>query len=334
MLCYTTANEDNVMMRIRKATLLATLLLFCSACGHTQEPLSTQQRVKSGVVSATLSNNGRYALISSVNQPTALWDRERNLRRHQWFNSRDHNGIIANSISSDNRYALTAERYSLALWDIDSGTTLKYWRVRNPIKSIALGRDAHYALVGYSTGQVEYIDLNDGTSVRKMRHNEAVNAVALSRDERYAITASDDNTAILWNIQTGKPVHRFKHSNHVTQAVISPHNTYVATAAAQGKIKLWDRQTGKLLHTLTSHRTSVSAMAFANDEKRFVAGIMPQRVQIWQVTNGQLLKSWHIPKPSMWKPSATIIRAVGFSTDGQQVLTEDSNGRGQTWPAL
>lgn len=313
-----------------KIVILAAAISL-TACNSGSKPESTTTHANGGVFYATLSDDSRFALVTSVNQPTTLWDLRENKRLHFWFNTKKNNGIIANDFSPDGRYAITAEKNNIALWDIRSGKTLNYWTLPTNILAAALGNDAHYALLGFQDGNAEYIDLHDGRSIRRFTHNDKVNSVAISKDERYALTGSDDRTAKLWNVQTGKLIHEWPHKNSVVQVEISPKGNYALTAASQGDIKIWDIKSGKVLYTLNGEPTTISAARFSPSEKYIATGTLPQELKLWNMSDGKKLKSWRLPRPSYWRPSSTIVRAISFSPDEDKVYTEDSNGNNYGW---
>lgn len=316
---------------MRKLACLLLLSLGLIACQSGDQSDSKKVHAAGGVIAASISQDGRLALIASVNHPSILWDLDKQEPLYNWNNSKKQGAIIATAFSPEGKFALTAEEKNVALWNTKTGQTEAYWLIKSPILSIALGQGGHYALVGFTENKAEYIDLHDGRSIRRFKHQDKVNTVAISNNERYALTGSDDKTAILWNTQTGQTIHTWPHKKRVTLVRISPDNRYALSNASQEDVMLWDMRTGKKIHQLNSAPMTLSAASFSPDGRYLATGNLPQSLILWDLATGKSVKTWRLSKPTQWKPSATIIRAIRFSADGRHLITEDSRGEQHAW---
>lgn len=316
---------------MRKLTSLLILALSLVACQSEDQSESKKIHAAGGVIAASISQDGRLALIASVNHPSILWDLNTQKPLYNWNNSKNQGTIIATAFSPQGKYALTAEEKNVALWNTRTGKTEAYWLIKAPILSVALGQGGHYALLGFRENKAEYVDLHDGRSVRRFKHKDKVNSVAISNNERYVLTGSDDKTAVLWNTQTGQVIHKFPHKKRVTLVRISPDNQYALTSASQENMILWNIRTGKRVFQLNKTPMTISAASFSPNSRYLATGNLPQALTLWDLETGKSVKTWRLKKPSHWKPSATVIRAVRFSANGRFLITEDSRGEQHAW---
>ncbi len=306
-------------------SILIFVVLGLAACSPTKPPVKTEpgdrvQHADTGVNAASLSADGRYALIASARLPAGLWDLQKNLHLYNWQNSKENkSGIVATGFSPDGHYAATAESENLALWDVTNGQILSYWLVKSPIRALAISRDGHYILIGMENGRAEYIEMETGLSVRSYEHTGPVNSVALSDDGRYAATASDDTVAGLWDVQTGEALQTWKLHDPVRKIMISPKSSYVFTATKDGKVTLFDRKTGTKLKSTLNSKGVVSAAVFSPSEKYLVINTLPEKVTVWDMQKAKALQTFDVTSP---------ILALGFNPEENRILTEDAEGHG------
>ncbi len=312
--------------------LILICLLALGGCSDNDNPSKTYVHATGSVHNATISDQSRFALVASTEHATGLWDLKNNALKFAWKNTKQNpHGIIATAISAKAGRALTAEKHNIVLWDMKTGKAIQFWHVPGQIQAIAIDRSGNNGLMGYTDGMAEYIDLHIGQTTRRFQHVDRINDVAISPNGRYALTASNDRTAILWNIQTGEAMHTWKHKKHVVKVAFSPSNRYALTAASSGSVKLWDVHSGKLVYELKQPHTTVTALTFSPSEKYFVLATLPQKITLWSTEKGKVVHAWHVPKSDLWKPNVTLIYAVGFNANENQIWTEASNGNAYVW---
>lgn len=324
----------NRTLQFKTATIalciFSTMLL--TACIGGDKPHKAQLHAKGGVNTASLSQDGRYSLVASVNHQMGLWDNSKQSLKYTWKHGRSSGAdIVAVAINPKGTKALTAERDNVVLWDIKTGKGLQFWSMPQQIIAVALSANERYALIGFRSGDAEYIDLENGQTVRRFPHTDRVNTVSLSNDGKYALTGGNDKVAKLWDIKSGKLLFTWPHKKRVKAVVISPKNNYALTAASQDSVKLWDLRTGQLIRKLNFSPMTVSAARFSPSEKYIAVGSIPQTLNVWDVRTGEHVIERTLPKASYWKPTSTIIYAVGFTPDEKGVNTEDSRGYRYQW---
>ncbi len=84
----------------------------------------------------------------------------------------------------------------------------------------------------------------------------------------------------------------------------------LATCSYDATAKLWDCETGRCLHTLGKHSEAVYAVAFSPNGRYVATGGFDAMVYVWDVDNGQLLRSFKGPGN---------ILSVSWDVAGQQL---------------
>ncbi len=287
-----------------------------------------------GILSASVSNTGRYALLGTDSGKANLWDlKKKKSLLHSWQHQEENetSGIIAVDLSHDDKYALTAEENSLAWWKVSDGKVLGYWKIEG-IKSITISKDGQYAIVGFRD-YAEYFSLKTSKTKFRFEHPDFVKAVALSDDGRYALTGSDNAEAKLWSLKDGELLHTWKYKTKLKTVTFSPDGKYAMTNAVLGETRIWKTKNGKLLHKFAPKRVTNSSAAFSGNGKKLVTGRVTQRVDLWNVKSGEQVKTWQPKKSGDWRPSSANIIEISFTNKDKKIISVTSNGIIQRWKA-
>jgi WD40 repeat protein len=141
-------------------------------------------------------------------------------------------------------------------------------------------------------------------------HTGAVNAVAASADGQFLASAGDDETIRVWNRTKGEQVALIgAHSGPVTSLAYSPAGL-VLSSSADGSVKLWQMQPAAAKN-LMAHAGAVTSAVLTPDAGKLVTGCADKQVRVWNLTNGQVEKTF--PGPTLG------VQAVAVSARGDQV---------------
>ncbi|WP_432696943.1 WD40 repeat domain-containing protein [Marinobacterium sp. YM272] len=306
----------------RAAALLCSALLL-SACGSGDPPESWEAYTAQGAYSATLSPDGRHAIIGSTQHGGSYWDTRLNERLYDWNHKADgYTNIVDSSFSSDGRFAATASSIDLVLWNTDDGKPVWYWIAPSEVLSIALSANGNYALLGQGNHQAVYFDIQNGGIRRTLLHPARVSAVALDNIGSLALTGADDYSTRLWDIKTGEELHSIQFENTVDTVELSDDGRFAFSSATLDKAYIWDTRSGEILHTLSGDemlwkkRISYISARFSADGQQLLTGTASGSVQLWDVSSGAELRHWKTHKREAYGPTSTSIEAVGFGSDG------------------
>ncbi len=309
-------------------TFLLYSLCLLQACDYSPKAKKTWPLASEGIFSAAFA--GRHALFGSVNGIAYLWVLGKKAPKYSWQHGKDNpEGMVAVAISDNEKYALTAQRNSLAWWRIKDGKLLKSWGF-DFIKSLSLSKDGQFALIGLAD-QAVYFTLKYGKTIYAFKHDSGISATALSNDLRYALTGADNASVILWNLKNGKKVHTWQHTTKISSLALDPKNRYAMTNEALGKTQIWSIKSGKLKRTLGPKLMTVSSATFSPNGKYLATGRTSQRIDLWKIKTGKNIKHWTPKKSETWRPSASTILALEFLPTGKKLLSASSNGYAQLW---
>jgi WD40 repeat protein len=194
----------------------------------------------------SFSPDGRSLVIAALGTGTiVVWD-IRMQRERRVFDCGT--GINKIDVSADGRWLVTAasgQRWTLALWDLESGSQ-HLLAVEGPgiIAAVAFSPDGS-SLASASVSE-HYVRLWDLKSRRVRRlftgHTRAVNSVAFSPDGTLLATAANDGTLGIWTVATGQRLARLECDAVALRNVsFSPDGrTLVVTTDGDDDIRWWD----------------------------------------------------------------------------------------------
>ncbi|MBU2570463.1 MAG: hypothetical protein KJ725_10625 [Gammaproteobacteria bacterium] len=316
--------NTNMIIRIILALWLVALSI---GCDRTPKADKTVVLANDGIFSADLTDH--YALIGRTSGPAELWRLKPRALLHSWKHLEDESGIVHAAISGNERYAVTAQRDSIAWWRIADGALLNVWSLPG-IGSVSLSHDGLHALIGLPDKAV-YFALNQGRTLYAFAHDKAVLTTALDRIGHYALTGSEDNTAKLWDLTNGTLKYSWPHHNKLATVALSDDGQYALTNAALSQVLIWKTSTGKVYKDVGPKLLTLSAARFSSDSKYVVTGRTSQRIDLWRVSTGKLEKLWRPKKEDAWRPSAATILSLSFTDNESKLWSIAANGYLQRW---
>lgn len=322
-----------------KCNLLYLLLLSISltACQPvTQQPLTRLQQSVEGAYAGHISNDGKYSIVSSIHHGVSVWDIKTQQRLYNWAQEQDSsdNLVLSIDISNNSSHALTANRESFALWNINTGKSEGYWKVREShIRDIALANNGTYLLIGKSNGTVVHVNVDNGRRLEFLGHKEKVNTVDMLPNGRVAISGGNDFIAYVWDTVSGQVIYQFNHSSRVSKVTLDASGRYAFSADSMKGAYIWDLKTGKRISALqgTKRHEVFSSVRFSKDGKTLITGAATRKVSVWDVKTGKRLSHWFVSPKDAKRPTGAVVYSVAFS-DNDTLLTISSSGYAETWP--
>ena len=102
--------------------LAASLLGLLAACTGGSDPVAQWEQAPSGSYAADLTEDGRVAVVSTVDRGVLVWDLPQNKVRYQWQHKEGAaNDVFLVRISASGTHAVTSGRNDFVIWDLETG---------------------------------------------------------------------------------------------------------------------------------------------------------------------------------------------------------------------
>ncbi|AVV85552.1 MULTISPECIES: WD40 repeat domain-containing protein [Shewanella] len=314
---------------MKKILLLVLCTTFLTACQPKAEDI--QVLTTDSSYSASLSNNGKFALVATQNNGVQCWDLTSHTLRYQWIHGDINTGVTSTAISPNGLYGASLSRDSVALWTIADGKSFGWWSLPSSGESVAVA-DNGALLIGLNDGSVMSLNANKTALIKFLGHTERVNSVALSADGRIALTGSNDMQAILWQAQTGQPIHTWDLGSRVTKVALNDSGSLSFTNGSTNEAKIWDNASGKLLNQLKINRRQMtfSAVRFTQQDSQLLTGTPAREVILWQRDTGKQIGKWQVALTKNSQTRGAVVYSVAIR-DTNKVVSISSQGLVETW---
>jgi WD40 repeat protein len=335
LLNYSKHKKNQFCHLKRVINVLLTALCVMSCSPSKEKPLQRFQHAVEGSYAGDISNDGKWSVISSIHHGISVWDLEKNALTYQWAqeqNSSD-NLVLAIDISDTNSHTLTASRENFALWNMKTGQSEGYWKVReSTIRDIAVSNNGDFLLIGKSNGTAVHVAVDTGRRLEFLGHKEKINTVDMMPNGRVAMSGSNDFIAYVWDTQSGQIIYQFNHTSRVSKVALDPLGRYAFSADSMKSAHVWDLKTGKLVTTLkgTKRHEVFSSVSFSPDGKTLVTGAASSKVSVWDIISGKRTANWHVTPKEAKRPTGAVVYSLAFS-DNNTLLTESSSGYAELW---
>ncbi len=306
--------------------------LLCG-CGNSARPSASLEVAVRGVHGASLSDDGRYLVIGSINHGGSFWDIENRQRIFNWNHQENKvTTIVSADISGQGKWALTANPFHLVLWDTQSGRGERFWSAPGEILDAELGPNASMAILGLSDHSAVIFNIRRGGILRTFNHNGRVRSVDLSGNGKLALTGSEDYSASLWDVTSGKKLTSLKHEDDVQLVKLSSDGTLALSVSKYDRALIWQTNSGDVIGEVPLRKERIkrgitfTCAKFSDDNALLLTGRPDQLVELWEVATLNNLARWKLPKRDAWKPTSAAVVDVSFGKDRQNFLAIASNG--------
>ncbi|ENO81046.1 WD40 repeat domain-containing protein [Thauera mechernichensis] len=311
--------------------LLLSLALALAGCSDT--PLREWRTTeKGGVFSLSISLDAEHVLVGAVQHGGSLWRTADGARLYDWNHKPDQvSALVATAFSAEGRFAATAERHQLALWDVASGRAIGTWAMEAPVLSIAVSGNGQRLLVGLQDNSALLIDTARDEPLARIRHGNGVQAVAITADGRIGITGADDGMLRAWDLDTGSTLLAHKFASGISTLALSADGSLLFVGRYHGKGMVWNLQRNQAVSAIGHDRTSIVSARFAPDGLTLLAGLPAGRIQEWNVSAGTLVRHWQADAPSAVRSSGLTTTAVAHDLRSRSIIAGFSDGSVRVW---
>jgi len=271
------------------------MLTGCFGSNVQTSKSTVQQRYSQTVVKAAdISLDGQYTLLSD-NKQICLWDNNLNKKVYDCLQGLEAQLIELLGISKNKKYFYTSNRINVHLYDFASGRLITVWNSGdNIINDIAMSEDENTLVFGFRTGQASIVSIKNNNITTYKPHRLDINSVSISADGSKAFTGSSDKTAVLWKTANGDVVQTFTHKSRVNHVTMSADGKMAFTLDAIKDRFFWLLKIGKQFSELNSNLKFIefNDAVFVNKNRWLLSALPKQKLQLWQVKDGELLGEW------------------------------------------
>ena len=305
---------------MRALIYLIFALVIC-ACTSGDAPEVQWEMALQGVYSATLSSEGRNAVIGSVHHGGSFWQVKPKERLFDWNHEAEKKtGIVTSAISDDGRRAATSEHRKIVLWNAKTGEAFWLWEAPANIQDMDLNEDGSMALLGLESYEAALFDIQNGGVKQRLSHDGIVQSVDMTPDMKWAITGGDDSLVKVWDLATGKPIHQWELNNQIKSVAISRDGLYGFASSHRGITRMWNLRTGKVLAEFPKISGHYRAARFDRAGTKLLTGTSSGQVHLWSVPKGVKKRTWHMPPRNSWVTQNTQVLDVSFSGKGYRAV--------------
>ncbi len=322
-------------LTLRSKYLAIFLSLWLVGCTEVPKDLLRQQAISAeGTIAGAISTTNHLLAVSSLTSGIIVWNTQVSAAKFRLSHGDPTQNLVTHLVfSPDGKYLLSADPANAALWDMQDGKNLGFWAMQKgvTIRDVAVSDYGRHLLIGQSDGNIQHITLKSGRRLEFQGHTENVNTVALSPNGRYALTGSSDLHSYFWDTDSAQIMRSISHPNRVTRVALDAQGRYLFSADSLQQAQVIELKTGKVKSRLQLDRGRVfSSARFSSDGKWLMTGSPSQRVSIWNVQTGQLVKDWAVSPSPYAKPPGAVVYDVALLNNGQ-VLTLSSSGLAEYW---
>ena len=249
-----------------------------------------------------------------------------------------HRNCMTVAFRPDGQQLATSDAFGeTTIWDVKTGHVLQVLRGhKHLVKKVLYSHDGSRLITGSYDGTVRLWDPESGHQLRVLAQAQAqhlIESLDLSPDGQRIVVA-DSKIARIWNLRTGQCERELQgHSEWVCHVLFTPDGTRVATASTDKTLRLWNARTGQPL-ACWNLRGPRAAFAFSPDSQRVALrvsqgdgfGSDSPTVELWDVETGRQLLAFRGFKE--------MINIVGFSPDGQHLVTDWWDTKVRQWEAF
>jgi WD40 repeat protein len=306
-------------------------LLSITACSpqkvQSGPALSTHRYGNTTVTAAALSSDGHLSLLAAQQQ-VCLWENDNHQKVMPCIDGEYGKNIEILGISSSQQYFFTSNRIVVRLYKImaqgEKAQLVNEWfSDNNIINDIAISAKGDTLLLGYRNGQASVISTLNGARKTFRQHRLDINTVAISDDGQLAFTGSSDKTAVLWRTQSGEKIQSFKHRTRVNHLDLSTDGSLGFSLDSIDDRRFWHLNAKTEISELqTSLRfIEVNHSAFSSDQQYFLTGSPKQKLQLWRVSDGELIGEWLSTKIGR----SSVLQVAFVQPTTIAILTSDGN---------
>jgi WD40 repeat protein len=250
-----------------------------------------------------------------------------------------------------------------------SGQLLYTILTQSPVRDLAFSPDGTWLVTAADDHRIRIWDAEDGSEQLGMTQDGAVSRVVISPDGQWLATTGDDKTTRVWDAVTGAEIYQIPLAASGAELAFSNDGNYLVSTDQRGNINIWDMssldarkdsvQFNGVLNNV-EYSPSGDRLAVAGRTGVWLLNLDPASDTITLPTNAPTLPFKSNVDHLTFSPDskylgistqgkefalynneanrmvtkgtwASLLKSIAFSSDAQQLIASDGEGKIQTW---
>jgi WD40 repeat protein len=294
------------------------------------------------VLAVNVSADGKYLASGGTDRTIKIWDlatgtEVKTLRGPQ-------GEVVALAFTPDAKTLVSSSSppHDIHLWDVTAGAQLPEkdsykQNLRNflgAVRTVAVSSDGKRLLI-WAPGDTRYtmvhvVDPTTGDKILEGRDlNRDVKAVAFTGDGGKAALGAADGSVRVYTldkqmtIAPGGDWFLFDNDVSVTSLAFGPDGNQLVAGSSKGEAKICTAAPRKILHTLKGHTGKIRTCAISPNGKLCATSGDDNVIKLWDLANGQELRSWSIRVPEQINRS--FVAQLTFTPDSRKLISANAN---------
>lgn len=339
-----------IINHLTHAILLVSSLCLASCTPESSRPLQQNEHAQGGSFAASVSDSGKYAVVSSLYHGVALWDLEKNGLQYIWQQTpvgskltfangettdsmASSNFVFATAIANDDSHVVLADKENFSLWHVQSGKNIGYWQARKS----KVKRSGRGLLNQQIIDQNKCIKPNEQAG-EVCQILGRIRAIDVSNYGNHIVIGKSNGIVVHLSVDTGRRLEFLAHHTpitdnegnaiHVNNAInsldVSPNGRYVLTGSSDQTAYLWDTKTGQVVYKFR-HGARIVQVALDAKARFAFTSDSKGRSTIWNLKTGKAMTQLQ------YLNRQEIFTTARFSESGQYLVTGAPNSELSLW---
>jgi WD40 repeat protein len=269
------------------------------------------------------SSNGSILAVGG-NEFSQLFDSATGERRAEL--EADCGPVLSVSFSCNDRTLATASRYSIRLWDVNTGSFITELRSdgSNVYCSVTFHPRIDHVLVAYSDGHVWAWDVRSASQSISFEVGESISSLCWLRTsglQQHVLVGCENENMEIWDVELSRRVKIFslppfeELPSEVTAVASSYDGSLAASGSREGRVIVYNTILGHSVHCFQLGQ-GVMSVAFSPTEQMLACASQPISVHIFYLDDGRV---GSLDGHQNW------VLSVAFSPDGQFLTSTSSD---------